>query len=56
VDIKVFRRVLRNLLDDELAEGNVRDEIAIHYIKVEPVGFTLIDEFYGLIESAEIGG
>jgi len=44
------------LLDDELTEGDVGDEVAVHHVKVEPVGFTFIDEFDGLVEAAEIGG
>lgn len=56
VNVEVLRRVLRNLLDDELAEGDVGDEVAVHHIEVEPVGFAFIDEFYGLVESAKIGG
>ena len=56
MDVQVLCRILCNLFNDELAEGDVRHEATIHHIEVKPVGFGGIYEFDGLIEAAEIGG
>jgi len=56
VNVEKFCRVFSDLLDDELPEGDVGHEVAVHHVEVKPVGFGGVDKVDGLIEAAEVCG
>jgi hypothetical protein len=52
---RLFRATLYMIQHRE-AEGNIRDEQAIHDIEMQPVGFTPVHHRYGFIKVKEVGG
>ena len=56
VYVEGLGRILGHLLDDELAERDIRHEVTVHYVEVKPVSFAFINEFDGLVQVAKICG
>ena len=56
MDVERLGRVRAERLHHRRADGDVRDEMAVHDVDVDPVGAGLVDRAHLLAEPREIGG